>query len=83
MSRVWKYFFKNLAGPVFAASYLFSVTIGAAHLEELYEGGGLLTVLVFIALPVLVYLIRDMWRDAKQKVEWENSKLMRDIKGDH
>ena len=83
MPRVWKYFFKNLAGPVFAASYLFGVTISAVRLEELYEGGGLLTVLVFIALPVLVYLIHDMWRDAKQKVERENRDMMRNIKGDH
>ena len=81
MSRVWKQFLKNLAWPVGFATYLFSVATGATYIETLYVGGGLLVVVLFVALPVAIYLIRDMWRDAKQKVEWENEQMMRSLKG--
>jgi hypothetical protein len=81
MNRVWKHFLKNLAWPVGFATYLFSVVTGATYIETLYVGGGLLVVVLFVALPVAIYLIRDMWRDAKQKVEWENEDLLRKIKG--
>ena len=81
MSRVWKHFLKNLAWPVGFATYLFSVATGATYIETLYVGGGLLVVVLFVALPVAIYLIRDMWRDAKQKVEWENEQMMRSLKG--
>ena len=33
-------------------------------------------------VPMFAYLVRDMWRDAKREVEWENSDMMRRIKGD-
>jgi len=65
------------------AVYVWSVVALAVYVEKnIYEGGGALVALVFIALPILVYMIRDMWRDAKRKVEWENRELMRNIKGD-
>jgi hypothetical protein len=81
MNRVWKHFLKNLAWPVGAATYLFSVITGSTYIETLYEGGGLLVVVLFIALPVAVYLIRGMWLDAKRKVEWENEDMLRSLKG--
>jgi uncharacterized membrane protein YhdT len=82
MPRVWKHFLKNLAWPVGIAAYIFSVVTGGVYLETQFEGGAMLTVLIFIALPILVYLVRDMWRDAKEKVKWENEDLLRNIKGD-
>jgi hypothetical protein len=30
---------------------------------------------------VLGLLVRDMWRDAKREVEWENRDMMRTLKG--
>ena len=83
MSRVWKQFLKNLAWPVGIAVYVWGVIALAVYVEKnIYEdGGAVLVALLFIALPMIVYLIRDMWLDAKRKVEYENLELMRNIKG--
>lgn len=83
MSRVWKQFLKNLAWPAGIAVYVWSVIALAVYVEKsMYEGGAIIVALVFIALPALVYMIRDMWLDAKRKVEWENREMMRTLKGD-
>ena len=81
MPRVWKHFLKNLAWPVGIAVYIFSVATGGVYFETQFEGGAMLTVLIFIALPMVVYLVHDMWQDAKRKVEWENDEMMRRIRG--
>jgi hypothetical protein len=31
--------------------------------------------------PAFAYLIRDMWRDAKREVEWENRDMLNTLKG--
>jgi hypothetical protein len=83
MNRVWKQFLKNLAWPVGIAVYVWSVIALAIYVEKnIVDGGAYLVALLFIALPTLVYLIRDMWLDAKRKVEWENEQMMRTLKGD-
>jgi hypothetical protein len=82
MSRVWKEFLKNLAWPVGFAAYLFAVTVGADYANTLVKGGALIVVVLFICIPVTVFLIRDMWRDAKRKVDWENEETMRALKGE-
>ena len=83
MNRVWKEFLKNLAWPVGIAVYVWSVVALAVYVEiNMYEGGAIIVALLFIALPMIVYLIRDMWLDAKRKVEWENREMMRTLKGD-
>ena len=83
MSRVWKQFLKNLAWPAGTAIYVWSVIALAVYVEKnIYEdSGAALVALFFIALPILVYMIRDMWLDAKRKVEWENEEMMRTLKG--
>ena len=85
MNRVWKHFFKNLAWPVGITAYTFgSLTAGsyiAIWLGYDSEAGVQISALVMIVLPVLAYLVRDMWLDAKRKVEWENEEMMRTLKG--
>ena len=81
MPRVWKHFLKNLAWPAGFASYMFFVVVGAEYADTLFEGGGLMVAVLFVCIPIAVYLIRDMWRDAKQKVEWENEEMLRTLKG--
>ena len=81
MNRVWKHFLKNLAWPVGIASYIVAVSIGGVYADTLFKGGSLVVVSIFIAFPVLAYFVRDMWRDAKEKVEWENRKMMSTLKG--
>ena len=82
MSRVWKQFLKNLVWPVGFTSYIFAVIVGAEYANTLFEHGAILVVVLFLCVPITVYLVRDMWRDAKQKVEWENREMMRSLKGD-
>ena len=82
MNRIWKEFLKNLAWPVGFAAYLFAVTVGADYANTLVKGGAFIVVVLFICIPVTVYLVRDMWQDAKQKVEWENREMMRTLKGE-
>ena len=82
MSRVWKHFLKNLAWPVGFATYLFSVATGAAYADTLFKGGGLAVAILFVVSPILVYLVHEMWQDAKEKVKWENEETMRALKGE-
>ena len=82
MSRVWKHFLKNLAWPVGFVVYILSVTGGAQYLNHNYsEFVGLLFFGVTFVIPILGWLVRDMWRDAKDKVEEENRDMMRRIRG--
>jgi len=80
MSRVWKHFLKNLAWSVGFASYIGAVLAGAEYANTLFEHGALVVALLFVCLPVTVYLVRDMWRDAKEKVEHENQLLLHRLK---
>ena len=81
MNRVWKHFFKNLAGPVGAATYILAIVFLAVQVETKIHGGGALVISMFLVLPVLGWLVLDMWRDAKEKVERENDEMMRRLKG--
>ena len=83
MNRVWKHFLKNLAWPAGIAVYAGSVIALSLYVEKnMSQSAGALVALMFIALPILVYIIRDMWLDAKRKVDWENREMLRTIKGD-
>lgn len=85
MSRVWRHFLRNLAWPVGAIAYVLgSLTTGAyvALLLGFDPGAGVMASgLVMIAFPMLAYMVLEMWRDAKEKVERENRELMRSLKG--
>lgn len=81
MSRVWRQFFKNLAWPTGIAAYSILVSFGAAYASTLFAFGAAIVLVVFVALPMLVYLIRDMWLEAKRTVDRENAQMMRSLKG--
>lgn len=81
MSRVWKQFFKNLAWPTGIAAYAILVSVGAAYADTLFTFGMPIVLVVFVALPVLAYLVRDMWLEAKRTVARENKEMMRTLKG--
>jgi ABC-type sulfate transport system permease component len=80
MSRVWKQFLKNLAWPVGFAAYIVTVSFGAVYADTLFKGGGVIVATLFVVLPIFVYIVRDMWRDAKEKVEREDQEIMRTLK---
>lgn len=82
MSRVWKQFFKNLAWPTGIAAYAILVSVGAAYADTLFAAGAaIVLVALFIYVPILAYLIRDMWLEAKRTVDRENEEMMRTLKG--
>lgn len=83
MSRVWKHFLRNLAWPVGITAYIIALSFGATYADSLYKGGAFAVIFVFMIFPTLAWLVRDMWRNAKEKVERENREMMRTLKGDY
>lgn len=81
MSRVWRHFLKNLAWPFGFVTYIIAVVAAANYANTLIIGAGVGVMIVFVVFPILAYLIRDLWQDAKEKVERENYEMMRSLKG--
>lgn len=81
MSRVWKKFLINLAWPVGIFLYAIVITLAIAVAESVYLWAGGVVAVLFIFIPAAVMIVKMMWRDAKQEVEWENWKMLHDIKG--
>ena len=82
MSRVWRHFLKNLAWPFGIMAYVLLVSTVSQYLNHTYgEFVGLLFFGATFVIPVVGWLVRDMWRDAKEKVEEENRDMMRRIRG--
>lgn len=81
MPRVWKYFLKNLVWPVGIPAYVLAVFFVAEYVDkDISSGVGVVVVILFVGLPVLGYLVREMWQDAKQKVEREDQEMMRTLR---
>jgi hypothetical protein len=85
MSRVWKRFFIKMSKGVGVIAYvlgsMFSSGFVAGWLGYDIEAGILAGAMLFIILPMVAFLLRDLYRDAKQEIEWENRKMMNAIKG--
>ena len=82
MNRVWKKFFRKLSEPLaFMAYIIFAVGLTMWTAEYVSQGMSVVVFVIMLPVPAFAFLIRDMWRDAKREVEWENRELMRDIKG--
>lgn len=81
MNRVWKYFLKSLAKPLVAMAYILFVMINGVWLEQYYTGAVALSISIFIVMPLMASMLRDMWLDAKRKVDFENEQMLRKIKG--
>ena len=83
MNRVWKKFFRKLAEPVGITAYiLFAVGLTMWTAEYVSQGMSIIVFVIMIPVPMFAYLVRDMWRDAKREVEWENRDMMRRLKGE-
>ena len=83
MNRVWKKFFRKLAEPIGIAAYIFlAVGLTLWTAEYVSQGMSIIVFVIMIPVPMFAYLVRDMWRDAKREVEWENRDMMRRLKGE-
>ena len=84
MNRVWKKFLGKLVEPLaFMAYIIFAVGLTMWTAENVSQGMSVVVFVIMLPVPMFAYLIRDMWRDAKSEVEWENRDMMRRIKGDY
>ena len=82
MNRVWKKFFRKLAEPVGIVAYvLFATGLTGWTDANVSRGMSILVFCIMIPVPMVAYLVRDMWRQAKSEVEWENRDMMRTLKG--
>lgn len=85
MSRVWKRFLIKVSKGVGAIAYvlgsMFAGGFIAGWLGFDVEAGILAGATVMVVLPMVAFLLRDVYRDAKQEVEWENRKMMNALKG--
>jgi len=86
MNRVWKKFLMKVAKSFGLIFYLLGSMMipGVAFLYLGYdpELGVLAGLMLFVVIPMLVYIIRAMYKDAKYEVETENKQMMRALKGD-
>ena len=86
MSRVWKRFLIKVGKGVGAVAYVLSSMlipgVIAGSMGYNPEWGILIGAGVFVIAPMIFYVIRDVYRDAKREVEWENRKMMNALKGD-
>lgn len=82
MSRVWKRFFLKVAEPVSYVLYFFGTMLLAEYMESKY---GMIAFLgiwgVMVVLPVLGWMLKEMYRQAKNEIDFENEELLRNIKG--
>ena len=82
MPRVWKKFFRKLAEPMGVMAYiLFAVGLTMWTAEYVSQGASIVVFVIMSPIPMFVYLIRDMWRQAKWEVEHENRDMMRSLEG--
>lgn len=83
MNRVWKKFFRKLAEPMGVMAYiLFALGLTMWTAEYVSQGASIVVFVIMLPVPMFAYIIRDMWRQAKSEVEWENRDMMRSLKGE-
>ncbi len=85
MSRVWKKFFVKISKGVAAITYMLgSMMLGGTvsyWLGYPFEAGVFTSSMLLIILPMIALLLRYVYKDSKQEVEWENHKMMNTLKG--
>lgn len=86
MNRVWKRFLIKVAKGAGTVAYVVmsmlipGVIAGSMGYDP--EWGILIGAGVFVIAPMIFYMIRDVYREAKREVEWENREIMNALKGD-
>lgn len=85
MSRVWKRFLFKVGKGVAVISYVLGSMLLGGFISHWLgydpEAGIFIGVMTMVVLPMIAFLLRDTYKDAKQEVEWENRKMMSALKG--
>jgi hypothetical protein len=83
MSRVWKKFFikvgKGLSVVAYVLGSMFVGGLIAGWFSYDIEAGILAGATVMVFLPMIAFLLRDVYRESKLEVQIENNKIMRDL----
>jgi tetrahydromethanopterin S-methyltransferase subunit E len=83
MNRVWKKFLGKFVEPLaFIAYSMFAIVLTMWSGTVVNEFTGIAVFFIMIVIPVFSCLIRDMWRDAKREVEYENRYMLDTLKGE-
>ena len=82
MNRVWKKFLGKFVEPLaFMAYGMFAIGLTMWSGTVVNEFTGIAVFFIMIVIPLCSLIIRDMWRDAKREVEWENRDMLDSLKG--
>jgi hypothetical protein len=83
MSRVWKKFLLKVGKGAAFVSYVVGSMVAGGFIAEWLIGdpdpGIFAGAFIFVILPMIVSLLRDIYRDTKAEVERENRELMRTL----
>lgn len=85
MSRVWKKFFYKIGKAVTILVSITAIIVGSiAILTILGLSPEISVIIVFsltIFIPMLLFILYQVYSDCKDEVNDENKKIMRDLKG--
>jgi len=81
MNRVWKKFLGKFVEPLAYMAYgMFAIGLTMWSGTVVNEFTGIAVFFIMIVIPAVSLIIRDMWRDAKREVEWENETMLNTLK---
>ena len=78
MSRVTKKFFGKLLPPVGMIVYVFAAMHLAGYAENPLHRITIAGILIIA--PMIIYMLRETWLQAKREVDWENETMMKTLK---
>jgi hypothetical protein len=83
MSRVWKRFLKKISYAMGFVLYFLAAIIIPEFVFQFFDlppgMGATAGVVLFLGVPVIGLMIRDVYRDSKREVEDENRRMMRTL----
>lgn len=85
MSRVWKKFFYKIGKAVTILVSIISIIVGSIFLLNTLglspELSVLISLCITIVMPMLSFILYQVYNDCKDEVNQENKKIMRDLRG--
>ena len=78
MSRVTKKFLGKLLPPVGMIVYVFAAMHLAGYAENPLHRITIAGILIIA--PMIIYMLRETWLQAKREVDWENETMLNTLK---
>lgn len=77
-NRVMKKFLQKLWPPVAIMAYVLTVMEIGGWFEHPMQSIAFVGIMIF--LPILVYILRETWMQAKREVDYENEMMLNTLK---